>query len=345
MFYFGNRNEELLEKNINGLSCHHCNTETNQRLVIYCRALTFGIFYPLKWWSFDKKGFLNCKKCGNKSYFDHVTIQNQEPKIRNYFNDTQLPLRHRIPSFLLFGSIFMSIFLFFFLFAKSFYTIFQSPNNVLPGVWKEEYGRYKMYIHDDQSYTIINNDTIAYGNYDIDNFNVTFDFLGRATTFPKLAIKPMRLYDYQNIDYDFERINDNLYGDLYAQKNNRWRISPKNPQNANQIKNSILNYLRFEIKKYEIALEEEIQYIDIDPNSPLTFGLNGIATSIENQKQWKSLFYNDDNWNTANIILEEEFPYDFKIRSYKDDYFQRNLDFLKELEGNINQSKLEYVSK
>ena len=343
MLYFGNRNEELLEKNINDLSCSHCESVSNQKLIIYCRALTVGIFYPLKWWSFDKKGFLECTKCGNKSLFDSENIKNQPSKIIRYFDETKLPIKHRIPSYFLFGSIFLTAFLMIFILGKTMFILVQSPENALSGQWNEEYGRYTMYVYDDKTYTLLNRDTIIYGNYDVDGVHVTFDFLGRASTFHKFNTNPIRLYDRENVDFEFERIRNNPFDDLYTQKQNRWRIKPYQPQNNDQIRQKILNYINFEITKYEIVKEKDLKYIDIDPNSPLTFALNGIATSREYQNRWRSIFHNEDDWLKANKILEEEFPSDFKISSYKYHHYLRNLDFLKALKYNIEHSTLAYL--
>ena len=126
-------------------------------------------------------------------------------------------------------------------------------------------------------------------------------------------------------------------------KNNQWRLRPNKNQNYQEIRKKVLECLNFELRKYENAVKNNLAQTQYDPNTPIEFALNGIGTSYESQERWRHIFYNDDNWDIANDIIEHEFPTDFKVKGYDNKLFQRNIDFLKEMITNIKNSRLEYL--
>ncbi len=343
MIYIGNKSVELLRKHIQKIPCKTCGCEQEHLLIIYCKAFHFGILYPLKWWSSDKKGILICNNCKRDTTLDAASLEELPHKIQQYYNETKVPKHHRFPTFIFFGSLLILGLVMMFTVFNALFTIMKPVQSKLTGEWREEYARYKMFIYPDQTISLIGKDTIIYTHYTVDRQNIIINFSDYENSINKFQIEPLNVFDSEKIDFQFHKVGDNFTEDLYYPKRNQWRIKPKQPQNNQQIKAKILQYLNFEVSKYENAVKNELNISENDPNSPLEFAQNGIATTYESQDRWRYIFNNDEDWYKANDIIDNEFPTDFKPSEYNENLFQRNIDFLKKMISNIKNSKLEYL--
>lgn len=339
MIYIGNKTILLLEKQILDIPCSACKENTEHLLKIYAKAFHFGLFYPLKWWSSDKKAILVCKKCGRDTPISESNLDEVPPKIARYFKETKLPFRHKLPTFLFFGSILVLGLVFMGAIISFFINILSPIDGKMKGRWEEEFDSYTMYIYPDRNVTFISTDTLFYGKYHIDGSNIIFDVGSNQSISNKFNLEPLRLNSINGEDLQFKRFDKDPIIGLYEKGLSNWRLKPKAPLTDAQLKTKILQLFQFELKKFEIAKEKNLDFINQDPNSPIRFADNGIRTSIGEQYQWRYIFYNDEEWEKANEILHKAFPQKFDIKKFDTKLFDRNIEFLKIYIKNVKSLK------
>lgn len=343
MFYAGNRNTEILRKYIQDIPCSHCEENTEHLLIIYCKTFVFGIFYPFKWWASDKKGYMKCRKCGKETA---ITENNPEipAKVLNYFTETKIPFRYKLPSYLILGTLIsISVAMFFGLFSVIF-SVFTPLNTKLQGKWQDEYSVYQLYIYKDKTYTAVGYDTIAFGKYRYEKGMLDFPFIGGENEIPKINAIPLVLHDSADDAFRFEKIRKlKEFDDVYRAENNKWRTKPSKPQTNAEIRNKVLQYLEFEQFKYEKAVEEKVDFVEADPNSAIVFAVNGMQVNGNSEQKFRNLFYNDEDWIKATEILHHEFPKDFKLNPDEKNLFKRNVDFLKLYIKKVKESDLSFL--
>ncbi len=337
MIYIGNKTILLLQKQILNIPCTSCTQDTEHVLRIYGKAFHFGILYPLKWWSSEKKGLLICKKCGRDTPINDANLDDVPSKISNYYKTTKLPFRHKLPTFVFFGTLLLLGLLFMGAIVSFFINIMSPIDSKMKGRWSEEYDTYIMYVYPDRQVTFVGQDTIFYGNYHVDGPNLIFDLGSNESIANKFDLDPLRLENVNNEKIQLERFDKDPLIGLYERGQSNWRIKPKNALTDAQLKNKILQLLEFEMKKFEIAEEKNIDFINQDPNSPIRFADNGIQTSIGEQYKWRYIFYNDAEWEKANTLLHQAFPKNFEIKKFENKLYERNIAFLKLYIKNIKR--------
>ncbi|MGC4129931.1 MAG: hypothetical protein QM564_10380 [Bergeyella sp.] len=343
IFNFGNQNYEILRKYIQEIDCVHCEEKTEHLLVIYCKVFVFGLFYPLKWWASDKKGYMKCRKCGRDN---DVSEQNPEipAKVLNYSSETKIPVRYKLPSYLLIGSLILTSTLILVGFFSAFVTILTPVGSKLQGKWQNDYQLYQIYIYKDRTYTAVGRDTIMFGSYKIEKGIVDFPFAGKDNKIPKNQAIPLVLHDLEDTTFRFEKQRKlKSFDDIYRAENNTWRKKPSAPQNNQQIRNKILQYLEFEKNKFQNGVDANLDFIENDPNSVIIFALNGIQVNLQSEEQWRYIFYNDDEWAKANEIMHKEFPKNILLDSEEKNLFKRNVNFLNAYIQRIKNSDLKYI--
>lgn len=343
MFYAGNKNSELHRTYIQNIYCKHCEENTEHLLVIYCKTFVLGVFYPFKWWASEKKGYIQCRKCGTRT---DISEQNPDipAKVLNYFSETKIPVRYKLPSYLLIGALILISSLMIFGFFSLIVGIFTPVNTKLRGYWEDEYKVYQLYIYKDKTYTAINHDTIVFGNYKNEKAIIDFPFVGKENKIPKNRAIPLVLKDSANDTFRFHKIRKTEnFDEVYRKEYNRWRIKPTQPQTHTQIRTKILQYLEYEKFKYEKAIENKVEWVLSDPNEVVIFAMNGIQINGNSELKIRYLFYNDEDWIKATEILHREFPKNTVLNPNQENLFQRNVDFLKVYIQRVKDSDLSYL--
>lgn len=341
MIFAGIKNYEILKQYIRDIDCESCKKPTEHILIIYCKAFTLGLFHPFKWWAYDKKGYIQCTKCGTET---NILKEYHLPqKILNYYHQTKIPYRYKLPSILLFGSLVTFGLLIMVGFFSAFISFIKPIDSKLKGQWKDEYGVYKLYIYDNNQYTVVGYDTIVFGQYSRNKNIIEFPFMGNNNQMSKSQIPPLLLYNADNEKYKFSKTKEDGLKNIYERENNFWRNKPNKPQSNEQLRQKILAYLRFEKNKFQTGVNKNLDFIEADPNAPLIFAMNGIAAKDQSLERWKYTFFNENDWEKANMIIIEDFPKKFKLNEKEKNIFKRNIDFLNFFINKIKTSKLQYL--
>ena len=94
----------------------------------------------------------------------------------------------------------------------------------------------------------------------------------------------------------------------FVKENNLWRIPPGKKENDAEIKNRLLNHLKFWELYFKWALENNIQSIDVRsmPTLIKIYG-NGLELKPYNAlpKKWISYFYDEEDCRKANGLIED----------------------------------------
>lgn len=345
VFYGGNKKTELLRKYIQNIYCKYCDENTEHAFVVYCKTFVLGLFYPIKWWASDKNAYLYCKKCQRETAVPNP----DEPipqKIENYYNDTKIPFGYKLPtigliSFLIgFGCLILFGFF-------SVIVEFMTPiNTKLKGKWENDYRVYNTYIYDNEEYTIIGQDTIAFGKYTRNGNVINFPFMGGENEIMKNQALPLVLRDSVEDKFSFNKIGKiDDFDVIYKKENNAWRAKSNVPETNEQIRKKVIGYLEFEKKKFEKDIEVDLDFINADPNAPVVFAANGIQVNFYSVDNWRYLFNNDESWEKANEILHSEFPGKEHLAKEEKNLFKRNADFLKAYIQKVRSSDLAFLKR
>ena len=343
MIYAGNRRIEILRKYIQEIYCKFCDEKTEHLLIIYCKAFLLGIFYPLKWWASDKNGYMKCRKCNRETQISEKD-ENVPAKMLNYFQETKIPFGYKMPSFVLIGSLITFSCLLLFGFFSVIMEVLTPVNSKLRGKWKDDFSVYQMYIYPDKQFTIVGQDTIVFGKYTQNNGVITFPFIGGENQITKTQTFPLVLTTASNDRFTFNKTGKTeKIDDIYKSENNKWRTKSPIAESDEQIRKKVMDYLEFEKNKCEKGLEYEVEFFQNDPNSPIVFASNGIQVSFYSVDKWRFLFHNDQSWEKANKILNEEFPPKGTLNFDEENLFKRNSDFLKAYIYRVKTSDLRYL--
>ena len=343
-FYAGTRNELLLEKFIKDTFCEACHKNTEQRLIIYCQSFVLGIFYPIKFWAWNKQGEMTCRTCQTLTVIKE-TGEKFPPKIYTYFKETKIPFYFRLPVYLLVTAkvSFYSLFL-----VGYFSLIFQfliPTKNKIVGKWTDNNDFYQMYVYPDREITVVATDTIVFSHFFLHDDQIIFPFFGYQNSLPLKGIRtnPLFLHRNSNSAVPFKkdgRLDD--FDELFRQRYNQWRTKPSTPENTAQIRKKVEGYLTFEILKMEKALELDLDFIPGDPNSPIVLAYNGVQVNFRSVDRWRFLFNNDTSWQQANEMLHYYFPSKSLMDKDEKNAFKRNLNFLKVWRHNVAKGKKEF---
>jgi len=343
IFNAGTRRIELLRKYIQEIFCNYCETKTEHLLIIYCKAFVLGLFYPFKWWASDKESVIICKKCSRETLI--TENENHFPaKIHLYDKETKIPFRYKFPTIAFIGSLIILGSLMLFGFFSIIVDVLTPINTKLRGKWRNDTDMYSMYVYSDKQFTIIGQDTIIYGKYIQNGGTINFPFIGGENEIHKNQSFPLRLKNAENMYFTFEKIGKTSgYDELFRKENNLWRTRSQSPESNEEIRNKVLGYLQFEEKKLEKALQDNIEFVEIDPNAAVVLAMNGIQVNYYSERKWRYLFNNDESWGKANEILHSEFPKKGTINQSEENIFKRNLHFLKAYIQNVKTSDLKYL--
>lgn len=345
MFYAGTRKTELLTTYIRDIKCNGCHENTEHFLQIYCDAFVFGVFYPLKWWAWNKEGSLKCKNCGRVSTVDENNL-NLPPKILNYYQQTKIPFRYKLPTLTVFPGMLLIAYFFIFNIFSSIFSALQPAEKKLPGKWEDEFQVYTVYFYDNKNMTVVNYDSIAFGNYQIDENFVHFSIFGKENSVPKKQLTAISIMDFQDENYLLKKQrNSEKIDDIYLEEKNVWRKKPAKSQTDEELRKRVLDYLHYEREKFKIADEEKLPYVVNDVNAPVVFASNGYQVINRSTEKWRSLFYNDIDWERANEILYEEFPKEFKGDPNEKNPFDQNVRFLSLFIQKVKGSNLKFLDK
>jgi len=101
----------------------------------------------------------------------------------------------------------------------------------------------------------------------------------------------------------------------------------------------VLEYLFFCKRKFDWALEEDVEFIENDKISPIAFTSSGVWFSDESLEEWKPVFNTNENWTLANQILIDNLPKKFEFKEEKSSF--KNLsDILQLYINNVEKYKL-----
>lgn len=343
IFYAGSRKQLLLDKILQNVDCPICEKKTEQILQISCKATVFGLFYPFKWWAKDKKLVTKCTSCQTISTEKNIEILPK--RITDYYQNTAIPFRYKLPSYIFFGSI-IALGITLFVVAVSSVSNFLTPINAkIRGEWEDENALYKIYVFPDKQYSVIGYDTVFFGKYYQERNTIHFTFLGKENLIKKHNLPPLSLVgDGSNAHY-FKKIEDiNPFDTIFREENNQWRKKSLNPESIEELRLKVIGYLDFEKKKFELALQNNLEVVPKDPNAPVVFADNGIQVNFQSVDRWRFLFNNDKSWEKANEILHHEFPPKGTIQKDEENAFKRNTEFLKAYIQIIKASDLSYIN-
>ena len=240
--------------------------------------------------------------------------------------------------------LFLAYFIFFKIFT-SILPLFKSTEDKLSGEWNDANDLYSIIVYEDKNYTIIGYDTVMYSKYELTSKELTINFLGKENIINRAVISDkMELENRQDEPYYFyKNEKENKIAEVYRKENNQWRNVATKPQTNQELKQRVLDYLQFERKKFQLAFDEEVDFVKSDVNGPVVFAFNGFQVNSISEQKWRYLFYQDEDWLKANQILNKEFPFNFKADSDEINLFDRNLKFLDIYIENVKKSKLEYL--
>ncbi len=345
MIYGGNRHTELLDTQIRDIKCEHCKQNTEHQLIIYCSSFVLGIFLPLHWWSRKKEGYMRCKNCGTRTKITDQS-ENLPKKIVDYWNETNIPFYHKLPTILAVSALFITGYFLIFKMASSVFTILQPAEKKLSGRWEDTYNVYALYFYDDQQFTAVGYDTIAFGKYEIEENAVKIPLFGVENEIPKSQIIEIPLQNHLGDRYRFTKKADlEKFDEIYRAEKNLWRKKAVKPQTDEELRQRVLQYLTFEMEKFRIADEEKVPFVREDVNGPVVFAANGYQVNSQSSEKWRLLFHNDLDWQRANEILLEEFPREFKGDPNEENMFDQNVRFLELYIRKVKASDLKFLDQ
>lgn len=343
IFNSGTKNTSILEKYISDIECKTCEGKTEHLLVVYCKTFVLGLFYPLKWWSWDKQGYMKCRKCGRQTEVSEDDM-NLPPKIYNYYKQTKVPLRYKVPLIVTLGSLILIGLLVVGGFFSALVSVITPVEGKIVGTWKDEYNTARLYVYKDSKYTYVGSDTIIFGEYKKNRGEIHFPFYEKENIITNYNISPLRLNNNLGGSKTFVKTKNEETSDVYRKEGNLWRIRPNHKESREELRSKILALLKFEKTRFEKALENKDNFVVDDPNSPIYFASNGYAVDEGTMLKWKYLFYDDEDWEKANRLMQKEFPREFRA-DQDNSMFLTSIDFLKLYTKKIEEADLKFLDK
>jgi hypothetical protein len=299
--------------------CSSCSQNYSTKLVIYCRAFATGF----TWWAWKKRGYIECNSCGAVS--DVKAIQHNARSVQSAFSRKSMPAYYYMPSILI-GSV---VALFIVLFGIGFvYGLFQTKEGQLQGIWEDRSTGNSLFVYKGRHYTLMNADTILFGEYSVDKktgrisipINEEDNYIDKVD--PANLLIHLSFYE----DARLVKTSANLRGsNPYEPKYNHWRIKADHSESPQEIKQRVLEYLRYVQMRYRWALKNELTYLPADIYSPVITAGNGIAIYESSMKNWAPVFYSEENLLLANKFLYLTFPSDIKYDVSEPNVYKRNL--------------------
>ena len=124
----------------------------------------------------------------------------------------------------------------------------------------------------------------------------------------------------------------------FIKQNNLWRIAAAKRESDKEIKNRLLNHLRFWELYFKWALENNIQSIDVRSMPTLiTIYGNGITLKPYNTlpQKWISYFYDEEDCRKANGIMEDVFTNENIAWPHTDNKYKAFISVFQQLQQKI----------
>jgi hypothetical protein len=221
---------------------------------------------------------------------------------------------------------------------ESLLTIFSVSSNTIEGQWCNEYND-NVYFFEDNTFTAIVKDSLIIGTYNKENEKIKFQLFNSEPIETKLYLKNKKAeINFDGYYFTYQKINDYYNDNPFHLGYQNWRIKPKNKEQVLEVKKRVLNYLKFLKAKFDWGNKHSLDVVPQDKLSPLMFSSNGVWFSDKTLKEWKNIFYDDENWLCANQILIKNLPKEYKF-SDKINFYENYKNILDLYIKNIKENK------
>lgn len=137
---------------------------------------------------------------------------------------------------------------------------------------------------------------------------------------------------------DYSEVSDSKHN-FISDELNTWRIPATKPETKEEIYLRVENGLQFSINFLKFHKEKDLTApVSFLTTLPFRFASNGIAFKPEN-KEWNTLFFNEQNLNYANEILLKSFKSTASIPYDKNTPIDINIYILEETLKNLKRNK------
>jgi hypothetical protein len=301
-------------------TCRSCNKDFESKLIIYCKAFVTG---PVTWWAWGKQGYVECVSCGALS--DVHPSSKEFAEARRIYSKKKKPLYYYVPS-IVFGGFFL-------LAAVGIligiaYNIGTTNKQKLQGIWTSANGQKTLFFFKDNQYTLLENDTIIFGSYRVDNesdeLNITIN--GEQNIIGRVNLKnlPLNIDAYESTLFN-KAISLGEGENPYEKKFNHWRIKANREESNSEVKDRVVSYLFYLQLRYKWAIANDLTYLPPEVYSPVLQAQNGIGVYESSLHLWEPIFYSDKNYVTASKFLYYSFPKGRHVNAEEKNVFKRNL--------------------